>query len=48
MAGEAGLVQDVPFAGFVHEHGILDLRAVELTLDREQNRSIRVTMALDA
>ena len=46
MAGKAGLVQDVPFAGFVREHGILDFRAVELTLDPEQNRSIRITMAL--
>lgn len=46
VAGEAGLAADVPFSGFVREHGILDLRAVELTLDPGQYRSMRITMAL--
>jgi len=46
VEGEAGLAQKVPFAGFVCEHGSLGLRAVELTLDPGQYRSIRITMAL--
>lgn len=46
VAGEAGLGRDVPFSGFVREHGILDLRAVELTLDPGKYRSMRITMAL--
>ncbi len=45
VAGEAGLARDVPFSGFVREHGILDLRAVELTLDPGKYRSMRITMA---
>jgi flagellar motor switch protein FliM len=44
-AGEAGLAQKVAFAGFVREHGSLGLRAVGLTLDPGQYRSIRITMA---
>jgi len=46
VAAEAGLAQDVPFSGFVRERGIMDLRAVELTLDPGKYRSMRITMAL--
>ena len=46
VAAETGLSGDVPFTDFVREHGVLDLRAVELTLDPGQYRSMRITMAL--
>ncbi len=45
-ADEAGLSADVPFHGYAREHGILGLRAVELTLDPGQYKSMRITISL--
>ncbi len=45
-ADETGLARDVPFHGYIREHGILGRRAVELTLDPGQYRSMRIAMVL--
>ena len=42
----AEIAQELPFYGYARQHGMLGLRAVELTLDPGEYQSLRVTMSL--